>query len=143
MSLLHAFDSQEKRQMKSQVLDMIRMAMADGVIDDTEMKYITDFARKFSITMDEIHAIIQRPEDFHFDPPDTRVEAIDRMFNLVGAMMADGEIHENEMKLCRFYAISLGFDHEKIDDLIEEIIDIVHKNEADDEVYKRINIILK
>ena len=143
MSLLHAFDSQEKKQMKSQVLDLIRMALADGVIDDSELKYINDLGREFSITKDEIAAIIKRPEDFHFFPPENRTEAFERMFNLIGAMMADGEIHENEMKLCRFYAISLGFDQERIELLINEIIDSLHKEEEDEKVYKRIDKALK
>jgi uncharacterized tellurite resistance protein B-like protein len=143
MSLLHVFDSQEKRQMKSQVLDLIRMALADGAIDNTEMEYITGLARKFSITTHEIDAIINRPEDFIFTPPENRVEAFERMFNLVGAMIADGEIHENEMKLCRFYAISLGFNQEKIDVLIDEIIDSLQKEEEDEQVYKRIDKVLK
>jgi len=143
MSLLHVFDSQEKRQMKSQVLDLIRIALADGVIDDTEMDYITAFARKFSITQDEINVIIKRPEEFIFHSPVNRIEAVDRMFNLVGAMLADGEIHKNELKLCRFYGISLGFDQEKIDLLINEIIESLQKGEEDEQVYRRIDRILK
>ena len=143
MSLLHVFDSHEKKQMKSQVLDLIRMALADGVMDEKEMKFITDFARKFSITPDEIHAIMKRPEEFIFDSPDTRVDAIDRMFNMVGAMMADGEIHEKEMKLCRFYAISLGFDQKSLDLLIKEIIESLHREENDEMVYTRIGKAIK
>jgi len=143
MSLLHAFDSQEKKQMKSQILDLIRMALADGVIDDDEMNYIIELGREFSITRDEVKAIMNNPEDFHFYPPEDRLEAFERMFNLIGAMMVDGEIHENEMKLCRFYAVSLGFDQNTIEILINEIVDSLHKNEEDEIVYERINKILK
>ena len=143
MSLLHVFDSHEKKQMKSQVLDLIRMALADGVMDEKEMKFITDFARRFGITPDEIHVIMRRPEEFIFNSPENRQEAIERMFNMVGAMLADGEIHEDEMKLCRFYAISMGFNKENLDLLINEIIESLHREENDEMVYKRIDKVIQ
>ncbi len=49
---------------------------------------------------------------------------------MVLIMMIDGEIHENEVALCKLTAIRLGFKHQIIDRMVHDVIDMLAKGLA-------------
>lgn len=125
MKFVELFDSRDKKRRLSHIRNLIILAIADGHLDQTEKSLITTIAIRVGITPSELDRLIDRPGSINFYPPSSYRERIEQLFDMVLVMMADGEIHDNELTFCKAVAARLGFHMQIIDAIIESIIDSV------------------
>lgn len=127
MSLLDLFDSRDKRERMSYVLNLWAVAAADGHLEDEERDLIFNIASRHGVTREELIRILQRPESISFTPPATLAGQIELLMDMVMVMMVDGEIDEREYRLCKTMARRLGFRQEVIDAMIVGIVEAIRK----------------
>jgi len=130
MALLDLFDSGDKKKRLSHIKNLVALAAADGEIDKSELDLIFRIGAKVGLSGDELKRIISRPESISFRAPDYFRERIEQLYDMVLVMMIDGEIHDNEVLLCKLTAKRLGFKHQIIDKMVNDVIGFIAKGIA-------------
>jgi uncharacterized tellurite resistance protein B-like protein len=130
MALLDLFDSRDKKKRLSHIKNLVALAASDGEIDKRELELIFNIGTKIGLSTEELQRIIQRPNSISFSIPNTFGEKIEQLYDMVLVMMIDGEIHENEVALCKFVAMKLGFRHQIIDKMVLDVIEMIAKGIA-------------
>ena len=127
MALLDLFDSGDKKKRLSHIKNLVALAASDGEIDKNEIDLILNIGAKIGLSHKELWRIIERPDSISFRAPNSFREKIQQLYDMVFVMMIDGKIHENEIALCKLTAIKLGFQHQIIDEMVLQIIDMIAK----------------
>jgi uncharacterized tellurite resistance protein B-like protein len=143
MSLFDLFTSPEKKKGKSHLRNLLSMAMADGKIDDSEYDFLTKIATKYNISiveLDQIKAEISKKGGFAIEKGSS---AFEQIFELIKMMMIDNNINPNELKMCKNFAKKIGFANDKVDELIESVVQNISIGHSFDETKSRISYLIK
>lgn len=127
MGIQEMFESYDKRKRKSHFKNLLAVAMADGKMENVEFDYLIQLANKCYMSEEEVKRVIEHPEAIAFVPPKTSRERFDQIYDLVTVMLVDGDINQNELTLCKNFAIKLGFRPIIIDDMLKNIINSIIK----------------
>ena len=104
---------------------MLAMASADGLMSESELRLLSHRATEFGITdtefEDAIHSAIAN--DVQISIPDDASERSAILKDLVRMMAADGELKDPEKKLFAIVATLYEFDGDKLNRLIDEVVD--------------------
>lgn len=130
MALIDLFDSGDKKKRLSHIKNLIALAASDGEIDKNELDLIFKIGARVGLSNDELSRIIERPDSISFKIPDSFGDRIEQLHDMVLIMMIDGELHENEITLCKLIAIRLGFKHQIIDKMVYDVIEMIAKGVA-------------
>ncbi len=122
MSLFDFFSSNEKRQKLCHIKNLVLLAMADAKTEESELALISAICCREGITENDLQKVIDNPESVKFIPPTDNATRIIYIKDMVLLMMSDGNIHENEMIICKKFAKALGYKPEVIDAMIGNII---------------------
>lgn len=132
MKFLELFDSRDKKKRLSHIRNLVALACADGSLDKNEMDLIFKIGVRAGLSPDELQRIFQRPDSIAFYPPDSYRERIEQLYDMVMVMMVDGDLHDNEIALCKLTAIKLGFNHQIIDKMVHDTVEMIAKGIAVD-----------
>jgi uncharacterized tellurite resistance protein B-like protein len=105
----------------SHVKNLIEVALSDGNIDEEEIVLLLNLAQSLGITQQEIYQIRINPGKVAFTPPFHSKDRFNQIYDLVCMMMVDGQIDENELKLCKDLALKLGYMPLIVEDFIKLI----------------------
>lgn len=113
-----------KRKHAAHLCNLIAMALRDNDFDEKEKKVIMKIATRLGICYDDFREIIQN-DSLVCDIPEALSERIQHLHDMVLVMMADGVVHEEEVKfIARFiniYGFNIIKDDQKINVNIEEL----------------------
>lgn len=138
MKLIELFDSRDKKKRLSHIRNLVALGCADGSLDKSEMDLIFQIGIKGQLTPDELNRIFSRPDSIKFYPPESFQERIEQLYDMVLVMMVDGEIHDNEVAICKVIAMKLGFKHQIIDKMVHDTIDFIARGIATDIAISRL-----
>jgi uncharacterized tellurite resistance protein B-like protein len=139
MSISENFDSGDKQMKKSHCRNLIRVALADGHLDDIEYQFLVKIGNRFGVSEEEITEIMNNIDKYHFKPPSNKEDRFLQMLNLVRMMMIDGVIDDKEMILCEKFAVGLGFPMEKTTLIINYLVEAVKKSTDEDDIIEGMN----
>jgi uncharacterized tellurite resistance protein B-like protein len=122
MGLFNVFQSNEKKKHKSYIKNLLEVAIADGKLDESELKVIISIAGKFDMTRDEVIAIKDNHPSIEFTPPSSYSAKVKLLEDLVKIMIADKQIDEKEVKICKDLALKLNIAPVIVDELIEKSV---------------------
>lgn len=103
------FESEEKKIIKSHLRHLVRLALSDGVLHKSELKFIKKIARDNNVSDSALQKIIDNPTRVNIVLPETPKEKFDQIFDLVNLMTKDGEVNDAETEFCMELANRLGF----------------------------------
>lgn len=132
MKVKELFDSRNKKKRLSHMRNLMILGFADGQLSKQEKDLIFNIGLRSGLTPDELARIQQRPDSIKYFPPESYKERIEQLYDLVLVMMVDGEIHKNELAICKGLAVNLGFRHEIIDKMIMDTINLIAEGIATD-----------
>ncbi|MCS7092763.1 MAG: TerB family tellurite resistance protein [Patescibacteria group bacterium] len=138
MNLLELFDSRDKKKRLSHIRNLVALACSDGTLEKSEMDLIFQIGIKSGLTQDELRRIFVRPESIGFHPPESFRERIEQLYDMVMVMMVNGELHQNEIALCKITALKLGFKTGIIDKMVHDTIDLIARGIAADIALSRL-----
>ncbi|MCB0481206.1 MAG: TerB family tellurite resistance protein [Flavobacteriales bacterium] len=141
MSIGDAMGGREKA--KSHIRNLVRIAGADGVIDDAERKLLLRIARRYELSEEDVDDIIVNIDKMHFTPPATKQERYTQLYNLGRMVMADGVQNEAEVTKISAFAVGLGFPTALVPKLVEEVIALVVEKLYEDDAVERIDAFMK
>ena len=107
-----------------QLRNLLVMAAADGSLTESEINFLTDRAKGWSIPDEEFAAAIRYAisDDAQFAVPDTREERVAMLQELIRMMAADGDLAEVEKNLFATAAVTMGFSNDELKEIIDSIL---------------------
>lgn len=107
--MFRIFESEEKKEVKSHIRQMVRLALSDGEIHKKERKFIRRIGKENGLDLDEVQKIIDNPQSVDLHIPETKEGKFYQIFDLVNLMTKDGHVNDAEMDFCQELANRLGF----------------------------------
>lgn len=99
--------------------NLLSIALADGIIDKSELDFIFKKSGKYFITQSDFDENIEN--HLHVKPAiiEDKIERSEKMLDLIEMMLLDGETHEHERRLCMMFGVSLGYKAESMEKLVD------------------------
>lgn len=132
MNFLEHFDHPERKQDKEHFGHLIQIALADGIIEDSELEMLYRSGRKLGLTKEEIDVLLENSKNSAFIPPYELSKRFEQLYDIIKMVYADGQVNNGEMRLATSLAIKLGFAEGEIPFLLTLLINGV-KNGEDEE----------
>lgn len=123
-------NSQENQRL-GQLKNLVMLAAADGNFTDSELAVLLAVASRENITPEEFDKVIDNPESVTIDLPTDEDTKLDYLRDMVALMMIDGELDEQEMAMCKVYAMTLGYRSSIVDGMIAGIVDTLNAADAE------------
>ena len=136
MKLLEHFDHPERRQDKEHFKHLIQVAMADGKIDDNELKMLHRLGRNLGFTDPEIDDLLESTKQSAYNPPYELAKRFEQIYGIVKMVLADDKIDNNEMRLATGLALKSGFSENEIPALLVLLIDGIKNGEDEEDLFK-------
>lgn len=124
MGILDLYQSNEHRNNVAHFAAIVTIALADGELNEAEMKLVNRFAKKLDIRDDEYDLIIENPTKYPLVAYSSYTDRVEHLFDLFKIIYSDHSIDEQERKLINRYAIGLGFSADKAGDIVKKSIAI-------------------
>lgn len=121
----------QDNQRLGQLKNLVMLAAADGNFTDSELAVLLAVASRENITPEEFDKVIDNPESVTIDLPTDEDTKLDYLRDMVALMMIDGELDEQEMAMCKVYAMTLGYRSSIVDGMIAGIVDSLNAADAE------------
>ncbi|MBR3452929.1 MAG: TerB family tellurite resistance protein [Muribaculaceae bacterium] len=121
----------QENQRLGQLKNLVMLAAADGNFTDSELAVLLAVASRENITPEEFDKVIDNPESVTIDLPTDEDTKLDYLRDMVALMMIDGELDEQEMAMCKVYAMTLGYRSSIVDGMIAGIVDSLNAADAE------------
>ncbi|MEM9857831.1 MAG: TerB family tellurite resistance protein [Bacteroidota bacterium] len=105
---------------KSHIKNLIALAMADGKMSQEEEHVLFATAHRLGMSGEELEAIKAHPDSIEFKTPQSYGDKIEQIYDFISLISVDGDIDEQEVKLCRSLALKFDLAPRIIDDLLEK-----------------------
>jgi len=122
MSILHAFEYGKQHSNVAHFASMARMAAIDGPINTHEQQLLQRMAVKLNIGEEEVKRVLKDPAAYPLDPINSREDRLERLYDLFRLIYVDHDIDEDEVNLIKKYAIGLGCNPKKAEQVIRRSI---------------------
>lgn len=119
------------QQRLGQLKNLVMLASADERITDSELAVLIAVASRENITPDEFNKVIEEPDSVNIVLPEDEETKLAYLRDMVAMMMVDGELDEQEMAICKIYAMALGYRGSIVDGMIAGVIDSLDAQDAD------------
>jgi uncharacterized protein (TIGR00645 family) len=106
---------------RSHIKNLIRIAAADGTLDNDEQAVLFSVAKMNNISRAELAELQKDSSGVKLEIPADDDERFFQFYDLVRMMSADRLVHVNEMRLCEVFGTKFGYRKEIVKDLIEKI----------------------
>lgn len=131
------FLSSESKKRRCHIKNLLLIAAADGHIDRAESDFLLHVANRLYMPADEFMDVIKNINDTSFYPPTSDEERLDQLIDLVNMMLIDGNIDDNEVRICQSFALKLGFKPIIIQKIVNATIHAVAHKITRDEILRR------
>jgi uncharacterized tellurite resistance protein B-like protein len=135
MSISDLYDSGFRKRNTDHFAAIVRVAMSDGVITDSEKEFIDRLARNLDITESDYKAILKDYGSHPINPPVSYDQRLERLYDLTRMVWADGVQDEAQEKLLHKFCVALGFHAVNVKYISDKALELV-KNEADLEEFQ-------
>lgn len=116
-------DNAQDNQRLGQLKNLVMLAAADGHLTDSELAVLLAVASRENITPEEFNKVIDDPDSVDIDLPEDEDTKLAYLRDMVAMMMIDSELDEQELAICKIYAMALGYRSSIVDGMIAGIVD--------------------
>ena len=138
MSISDAYQGGKQTRNISHLENLAEVALSDGVIVPEERELLEKFAKRLSISTEELDNVINNIGKHAINPPVDREERYKRFYRLIQMMLADGIIGEKQDKLIHRFAIGLGYSEERTEELYSQTIGFIRGGVDFEDAYEKI-----
>ncbi|HBH07057.1 MAG TPA: hypothetical protein DDX92_10700 [Flavobacteriales bacterium] len=133
----------EQTSINNNVKQLLAMALADGILDKSEIARVFKSSGRGFLTSSELDLMMKGVTTNVMDSlPQKKEERARLMYELTDMMLADGEIHENEYRLCQSIGVAIGIEEDNIDNFLETVVGEVEMGTPKSKVVKVISRML-
>jgi len=129
MTILDALGNAAYRQHITLLATLIKLAYADGQINETEWNIIRSVASRYGLDDEEgLKYLKKHYNKYSLDTPFSLDERVEQLYDLARLVFADGKATSEELKILRTAVIGLGFPLDKTDLIYEAAVDLCRKS---------------
>ena len=137
MSLLEHFDHPDKKQDKEHFRHLIEVAMADGTIEDDELKMLHRMGRNLGLTEPEVNNLLESQKNSSYNPPYELSKRFEQLYGIIKMVLADGKIDNNEMRMATNIGLRSGFSESEVPVLLSLLINGIKNEEDEEDLFKQ------
>ena len=123
-------DNAKNLQRLGQLKNLVMLASADDRFTDSELAVLLAVASRENITPEEFNKVIDDPDSVSITLPEDEETKLAYLRDMVAMMMVDGELDENELAICKLYAMALGYRGSIVEGMIAGVIDSLDAEQA-------------
>lgn len=116
-------DKRNDQERLGQLKNLVMLASADEKITDSEMAVLVAVASRENLTPEEFNKVIDDPDSVNITLPEDEETKLAYLRDMVAMMMIDGELDEQELAICKLYAMALGYRGSIVDGMISGVVD--------------------
>ena len=116
-------DNLKNHQRLGQLKNLVMLAAADGRFTDSELAVLLAVASREHISPEDFNKVIDDPDSANIVLPEDEDTKLNYLRDMVALMMIDGDLDEQELAICKVYAIALGYNSKIVDGMIADIVD--------------------
>ena len=135
MSISDLYDSGFRKRNSDHFAAIVRVAMSDGFITDSEQAFLDRLARNLDISASDYKTILKDYRSHPINPPVSYDERLERLYDLTRMVWADGVKEEAEETLLHKFSVGLGFHAVNVKYISDKALYLV-KNGADLDEFK-------
>ena len=125
-------DINKNQQRLGQLKNLVMLAAADGHLTDSELAVVLAVASRENITPEEFDQVLDNPDSVTIALPEDEDTKLAYLRDMVALMMIDGELDEQEMAICKIYAMALGYRGSIVDGMIAGVVESLESEEQVD-----------
>lgn len=110
-----------------QIKNLIMVALADGKATKDELMLIAAIASRENITQEQLNELLENPDMVKITLPEDEETKMRYLTDMVALMTIDGVMDDNELAMCKLYAIALGYDSSKVENIVMDITECLTK----------------
>jgi hypothetical protein len=129
-------DHSINKQNKEYFIHVVRVAIADDIISDSEMELLHELGKKLGYTHSELDNLIATTGKSDYIPPYELAERFEQVYGIVKMTLADGIIDNNEMRIASSFALKSGFPENDIAWLLALLINGIREKKDEDELFE-------
>jgi len=137
MSILEHFDHPDKKQDKEHFMHLIQIAMANGIIDDVELKMLHRLGKNMGLNDLEIDNLLESTKNSAYHPPYELSKRFDQLYSIVKMVLADDKIDNIEMRMASGLALKSGFAEAEIAAILNLLIKGIREGEDEEDLFKQ------
>lgn len=126
-------NANQEQQRLGQLKNLVMLASADERFTDSELAVLLAVASRENISPEEFNRVMENPDSVDIVLPEEEDTKLAYLRDMVAMMMIDGELDEEEMAICKLYAMALGFQGSIVDGMIAGAIDSLDAEEGSKE----------
>ncbi len=107
--MIGPFEHQYLKYKKKHLKNLVALAAADGHIHEDEIAFLYRIGKKYQLKPAQIKRILEQTDNVEVDIPEHHHQKVSLLFDMVGMMMADGVIEEEEMEFCKKMVGRFGY----------------------------------
>ncbi len=123
-------ENAKDQQRLGQLKNLVMLASADERLTDSELAVLLAVASRENITPEEFNNVIENPDSVTIELPQDEDTKLAYLRDMVAMMMVDGELDEQELAICKIYAMALGYRGSIVDGMIAGVIDSLDANDS-------------
>jgi len=101
--------------------NLVAVAAADGYLNFREREFLAERAEDVGLTSEETDQLLSEAHQLQFLVPFNQEDREDQLNDAIFMSIIDGEIAEQEYKLCVYIAERLGLDRSMVDAMVSEV----------------------
>lgn len=126
MSFLDLFDSGFKKRNEDHFAAIVRVAMSDGVITDSEKAFLDRLATRLDVTEIEYKQILKDYKSHPINPPTSYDVRLERLYDLARMVWADDIEGPNQHWLLEKLCVGLGFNSANVKYIADKALALAH-----------------
>ncbi|MEN2402393.1 TerB family tellurite resistance protein [Flavobacterium sp. MC2016-06] len=127
MSFSELFDNEFKQRNKGHFSAIVRVAFADGKINDEEQAFLDKLASRLEISEEEYKEILIDPWKHPINPPYLYAQRVERLFDLARMVHVDHHLGDQQEVMLRRMGLALGFTPGNIDYIVSKALSLIDK----------------
>ena len=128
MSISDLFDSGFKKRNEDHFAAIVRIAMSDEIINDSERAFLDRLARNLNISENDYTQILKDFKTHPINPPTSYDNRLERLFDLTRMVWADHIEGDDQLKMLKKLSIGLGFNPDNVNYIVDKALNLVHNH---------------
>jgi uncharacterized tellurite resistance protein B-like protein len=127
MSFSELFDNEFKQRNKGHFSAIVRVAFADGKINEEEQSFLDKLASRLEISEEEYKEILTDPWKHPINPPYLYAQRVERLYDLARMVHVDHHLGDQQEVMLKRMGLALGFTPGNVDYIVSKALNLVDK----------------
>ena len=127
MPFSELFDNEFKQRNRGHFSAIVRVAFADGKINEEEQAFLDKLAARLEISEEEYKEILSDPWKHPINPPYLYAQRVERLYDLARMVHIDHHLGDQQEVMLKRMGLALGFTPGNVDYIVSKALSLIDK----------------